>query len=225
MESKRYFYFAYGMNTDPEAMIQRTGNPTAIGRARLDGYRFRFAFHADVVANENSAVDGVLWDISEDHLRALDAREGYPYYYDRKTVPVECQGRIYDAVVYFMRAGEPLNPPSQHYWEMLERGYTTFAVPMTQMYRAYAESQKAPQKDIEAVKFERNQRAWDRIDDYVNIDAVLYSDAKIEDKSSKFFGRDIHSLTDAEWREYEAEWYDSPADTYYKSLDGKLHWC
>lgn len=220
MESKRYFYFAYGMNTDPDAMIQRTGNPRAIGRAKLQGYRFRFAFHADIQPNDTSTVDGVLWDINEDHLLSLDQREGYPYYYDRKIVSVQCQNKTYDAVVYFMRSGEPVSLPSQHYWEMLERGYTTFGVPMTQMYRAHTEAMFMPAKDISTVEYERSQRALDRFD----TDKSTAEETKILETYSKFYGRDIHSLTDAEWQEYDLEWQNAEADAY-KSLDAKLYWC
>lgn len=200
------------MNTDPGAMRQRTGEPVALGRARLPGWRFRFAYHADVVQDPDSVVDGVLWDISQDHLQALDRREGYPVYYGRRTVTVEHQGKLVEAIVYYMQNGEPLSLPSEGYLSMLHSGYSAFSVPKDQIHRALDEVLRAGDLRHEYfIKYDRDQRAnarWlDTNPSYAYDAGVSVSslDTIVDEKTSKFYGRDVYSLTDSEWREYELE--------------------
>lgn len=143
MDSNLHYYFGYGMNTNPQQMDERLGassKPRAIGPAHLQEWRFRFAVHADVVPAANQSVAGVLWQITDDHLASLDAREGYPDYYTRQTLPVVCGGQVYEAIVYFMNPGQDDFPPSEHYWNMLEQGYDHFGVSKAQMHRALTES-------------------------------------------------------------------------------------
>jgi hypothetical protein len=53
MDSKNlHYYFAYGMNTNPDAMTERLsadGVARGLGAAHLQEWSFRFAVHADVV--------------------------------------------------------------------------------------------------------------------------------------------------------------------------------
>lgn len=134
--SNKHYYFAYGMNTDPEAMSLRTGTPTAIGRGLVRDHAFRFATHGDVYSKINSNTFGVLWEIDDAQLASLDIREGYPHYYDRKIVTVEAGGTTYEAWMYFMTPGHLDEPPHQSYYDMLTRGYTAFGVPLTQIIDA-----------------------------------------------------------------------------------------
>lgn len=135
-----HYYAAYGMNTDPEAMAFRTGDPVAIGRGLVRDHAFRFACHADVYPCRGTDTHVVLWDLDDSQLAALDAREGYPTYYDRKMVVVECGGRSYEAWMYYMTPGYPVEPPSDQYYGMLDRGYTAFHVPKDQIVQALANS-------------------------------------------------------------------------------------
>lgn len=137
-----HYYFAYGMNTNPDAMqerLEKSGVARSLGAARLYGWKFRFAYHADVIPEPGHAVDGVLWLITDEHLARLDSREGFPHYYNRERMPVEHNGRTYDAHVYYMNFGELYSPPHQSYWDMLEKGYDHFGVHKGQMYRALNE--------------------------------------------------------------------------------------
>jgi gamma-glutamylcyclotransferase len=81
-------YFAYGMNTNPGEMAHRCPGATSLGHARLINHAFRFAQHADVELTSDSFVDGVLWEINEQHLAALDLLEGYPHYYDLSLIHI-----------------------------------------------------------------------------------------------------------------------------------------
>jgi hypothetical protein len=125
---KRY-YFAYGMNTNIDEMTQRCPGAINLGRCTLQGFELKFRLHADIDANINSEMEGVLWDITEDCERALDSLEGYPYYYDKVDVivipanPVN-GNRYIRAMAYIMTSKRQEEPPSVHYEQCLIDGYT-----------------------------------------------------------------------------------------------------
>lgn len=155
--STKHYYLGYGMNSDPEQMIMRTGQPLALGRGMVRDHAFRFALHADVFPQVGTNTYGVLWEIDDDALKSLDQREGYPYYYDRKIVDVEANGTVYRAWMYFMTPGHPEREPSLSYYGMLVRGYSTFNVPMEQITTALDRSRDAPASmtDLETYKINR----------------------------------------------------------------------
>jgi gamma-glutamylcyclotransferase (GGCT)/AIG2-like uncharacterized protein YtfP len=158
----KHLYFGYGMNTDPEQMRMRTGQPLALGRGMVRDHAFRFALHADVYPKVGTNTYGVLWEIDDEALKSLDGREGFPYYYDRKMVTVEANGTTYQAWMYYMTPGHPERQPSQGYYDMLVRGYTTFNVPMEQIEVALERSTIAPESmtDLETYKFNRSVIAY-----------------------------------------------------------------
>lgn len=126
-------YFAYGMNTNVDQMANRCPQACSLGRAFLPNHKFRFAGYADVVEHPGVGTDGVLWDITEDCLRELDALEGYPTFYQRKVVPIWQKGEVIEAMVYFM-VDPPIDyEPSSHYVKMLLEGYDDHGVPIAQI--------------------------------------------------------------------------------------------
>jgi gamma-glutamylcyclotransferase (GGCT)/AIG2-like uncharacterized protein YtfP len=129
-------YFAYGMNTNTQGMAQRCPAAVSFGSAKLLGHCFRFAGPADVQVNRSSHVDGVLWDITKECLRALDTLEGYPYYYNRKWASVELNGNVCQALVYYMQPGNRNGPPSEGYFNMVLEGYTEHGVSTHQLWNA-----------------------------------------------------------------------------------------
>ena len=96
--AKPIYYFAYGMLTDPNNME----SANLVGVATLPNYTFEMLQFANVVATPGSKVYGCLWEIDRDLLAQLDRTEGYPIFYDRKTVPVLCNGTRYEAELYTM---------------------------------------------------------------------------------------------------------------------------
>ncbi len=126
-------YFAYGMNTNPREMSTRCPGARSLGRAQLINHSFRFAQHADVEPIKGSYVDGVLWEINEDDLRALDNLEGYPYYYDRVVATVMHESRAYHALVYRMQPGQPISEPTLGYYNLVLEGYRAHGVPTEQL--------------------------------------------------------------------------------------------
>lgn len=139
-------YFAYGMNTNVGEMAHRCPDARTLGRARLPGYRFAFNRHADVINDDTAVTDGVLWEITEDCLTALDVLEGYPYYYTRFEVDVEHRGQIVRAITYQMTPGNQVPAlPSSSYYFMVTKGYTQHSVPQKQLREAYAHIKEVDQ--------------------------------------------------------------------------------
>jgi gamma-glutamylcyclotransferase (GGCT)/AIG2-like uncharacterized protein YtfP len=134
--NNEYLYFAYGMNTNVDGMARRCPAAVSHGHARLVDHVFRFSGPADVVKHRGSFVDGVLWTITDDCLKALDMLEGFPHYYNRRFKEVWFGGRIVKACVYYMQPGHTDYPPSQGYFDMVLEGYNEHGIPTEQLYNA-----------------------------------------------------------------------------------------
>ena len=133
-------YFSYGMNTNQAEMALRCPGAQALGHARLIDHVFRFATHADVVKCRGSFVDGVLWEINNSHLKALDSLEGFPYYYNRRPLRVAFEGRTVLAETYYMQPGNLDSLPGQGYFDMVVEGYNQHNIPLDQVYNSVYES-------------------------------------------------------------------------------------
>jgi gamma-glutamylcyclotransferase (GGCT)/AIG2-like uncharacterized protein YtfP len=129
-------YFAYGMNTNKEEMAYRCPGAVAMGRAVLPGYRLEFKSFATIVPNPKESVEGVLWTITESDESALDMLEGYPEFYDKKTVSVEHNDQSYIAMTYIMGPREQGYAPSDGYYSMVSEGYQSFGLSQQQLLDA-----------------------------------------------------------------------------------------
>ena len=132
--------FAYGMNTNVAQMAHRCPNAVSLGVAELDGYELVFRGCADFRAREGTTMEGVLWNITDDCLAALDVLEGYPTYYTRYDVPVFHNGEWKTAMVYKMNSGD-IFPPSAGYLRMLFEGYSEHGADVSQIYEAVDEAE------------------------------------------------------------------------------------
>jgi len=133
---KNKLYFAYGMNTNVEQMAVRCPTAIPFGKAILSGYRFEFKNYATIVPSPKESVEGVLWTITETDELALDMLEGYPEFYDKKTVSVDHKGQPYIAMTYIMGPREQGYPPSNSYYNMVSQGYQTFGLSQRQLLDA-----------------------------------------------------------------------------------------
>lgn len=133
-------YFSYGMNTNTAQMAHRCPAAISLGPAELDGYELVFRGCADIRARERTTMEGVLWDITDDCLAALDILEGYPTYYTRYDVPVFHDGEWKTAMVYKMNYGD-IYPPSAGYLRMLFEGYSEHGADVSQIYEAVDEAE------------------------------------------------------------------------------------
>ncbi|HSB69331.1 MAG TPA: gamma-glutamylcyclotransferase family protein [Candidatus Methylomirabilis sp.] len=124
------FYFAYGSNMHPGQMATRCPGCYFVAAARLRDHRLAFtrpwaAWDGDGVADilhaAGSVVEGVVWEIAEEHRRALDRYEEYPTAYDRKDVVVETfDGRTLAAFAYFARPLGSFRPGRRYLHSLIE---------------------------------------------------------------------------------------------------------
>jgi gamma-glutamylcyclotransferase (GGCT)/AIG2-like uncharacterized protein YtfP len=126
-------YFAYGMNTNLIQMGLRCPGAVCLGPAWINDYRLVFRYYADVEPAVDNYCDGVLWEITEDNLIALDALEGYPYHYTRFSVLAHTDRGSDTALVYQMVDQSFEQAPSNQYFGMLLEGYDQNSVPAEQL--------------------------------------------------------------------------------------------
>jgi len=129
-------YFSYGMNTNVEQMAQRCPKAICMGVAVLPNWEFRFAGCADVIPVPGNEVVGVLWNITDECLEALDMLEGYPTFYTSSELLVEWDGTTVYAETYHMNPGNVDRAPSQSYLNMVLEGYKQNGVPTDQIYNS-----------------------------------------------------------------------------------------
>lgn len=128
---KSVLYFAYGSNLDRKQMRARCPDATPVGPAMLRGYRLAFAGAsrrweggvATLLPARGRNVSGVLYQLSEDSLAALDRIEGHPDFYIRCRVCVADEwGRKRFAQTYCLpRQAETV--PSTRYLQKIRRAY------------------------------------------------------------------------------------------------------
>jgi gamma-glutamylcyclotransferase len=119
-------YFAYASNMAPEVIAPLCPQHRYLGVARLPDHRLGFTRRsvrtgtgvADVLQARGDMVWGVLYEISDDELAAIDRKEGYDWAYTRVELPVQLGGGgpACMAVTYIVRSKEPVEvPPSKRY--------------------------------------------------------------------------------------------------------------
>ena len=120
-------YFAYGSNMDTDQMARRGLEVHDAEAAVLRGHRLAFTFDAtsrwlggaaDVVPDEGSVVEGVLYHLDSDgDISLMDPWEGVPDWYRRIPVEVEpvASGERVGAWTYEVVDKLPHIPPSEGY--------------------------------------------------------------------------------------------------------------
>ena len=121
------------MNTNLDEMAARCPGAVCLGPAWINDYALVFRYFADIEPAAGGWCDGVLWEITDDNLSALDRLEGYPWHYTRFTVVVHTDRGSDTALVYQMTDQSYEQPPSGHYYNMVAEGYVQNSVPTDQL--------------------------------------------------------------------------------------------
>lgn len=113
-------YFAYGSNLSVAQMASRCPGAKPLGRATLPGWRWLIMSrgYASITPDAGSAVEGLLWVITESDERRLDEYEGVAAgHYTKELVEVTkaAGGRLH-AMVYVGADAVP-GRPAQGYLE------------------------------------------------------------------------------------------------------------
>ncbi|HVM11361.1 MAG TPA: gamma-glutamylcyclotransferase family protein [Actinomycetota bacterium] len=120
-------YFAYGVHMDPRAMAEACPGAPAGKVGRLDGYRLGFTVYserweggaANIEADPDAHVWGVVWEVPEECIRALDTYEGHPTFYRQEDVTVATGDRTVDCVTYRVAHQTGFVRPSDAYVNVL----------------------------------------------------------------------------------------------------------
>ena len=78
----------------------------------------------------------MLWDIDQTHVKALDALEGFPYYYHKLQVMVNTDQYRVSAMTYQMVDQQDHAAPASSYLDMVTQGYHDSSVPTEQLVEA-----------------------------------------------------------------------------------------
>lgn len=139
-------YFAYGSNLAKRDMGIRAPGADPAGRATLSGWRLVFRGVADIEPAEGRVVEGGLWWVDPDGIRALDRYEGAPSFYEQVSVEVVTpSGITVEAMTYVMtdrRAEGEVGLPSKGYFDTIARGYRDFRIPVKTLGEALKFSRK-----------------------------------------------------------------------------------
>ncbi|MEA5533790.1 gamma-glutamylcyclotransferase [Crocosphaera sp. XPORK-15E] len=134
-----FYYFAYGSCMCPVDLKRTFGENTydyVVGTGILQGYRLGFYRHSlrrncgalDVVPDENSQVEGVLYQLPLRFSDRLDEREEVPHNgYRREMVTIYSQSKIYqDVRTYVVIDKLPQElAPNDWYFNVVLRGAIT----------------------------------------------------------------------------------------------------
>ncbi|WP_338869464.1 gamma-glutamylcyclotransferase family protein [Myxococcus stipitatus] len=126
-------YFAYGSNLDQGQMRVRCPNATVEARATLSGHTLVFGGYsrrwggavASLQRVRGAHVDGLLYRLTPEDLRALDLFEGHPFAYRRATrLVLDRAGLRRRAQVYLQpETGFEAWPPAGRYFRVLWHAY------------------------------------------------------------------------------------------------------
>ena len=128
---EKKLYFAYGSNMNLGQMNFRCPDAEILETARLEGYRLAFRSNggnrgvATILPDQDSHVDGVLWEISPEDKRNLNFYEGFPRLYSKQILTLENRlGKELAAMAYVMNAPYKDRPafPSAGYLDGILQG-------------------------------------------------------------------------------------------------------
>ena len=136
-DTARRWYIAYGSNLNVRQMRMRCPHATILGTARLTGWELLFkgsktGSYLTIEPKDGGEVPVVIWEVTEDDERALDRYEGFPSFYYKKDIKVQCKGirtgkrRTLTAFAYIMHEDRPIGIPTDYYMDVCLEGYDTF---------------------------------------------------------------------------------------------------
>ncbi len=139
-------YFAYGSNMNWEQMQRRCPSSQFVCVAKLPDYRFAIARHsrlrncgtANILPERGNEVWGIVYNVSDDDLAALDAFEDG---YGRTSALVfngDNGGQPIEVLVYVAAKEENIPLPNPEYKGLILQGARYWRLP--QNYRAMLET-------------------------------------------------------------------------------------
>ena len=117
------YYLAYGSNLNKEQMQKRCPGAVPVGAMVLKGYELRFRGPLTIVKKKGGRVPLGIWQVNEEHEKALDRYEGFPRVYGKEEVSIP-GGR--KGFIYIMDERLGVKGTSRHYYDVCAQGYKDF---------------------------------------------------------------------------------------------------
>lgn len=147
-DTARRYYLAYGSNLNVQQMRMRCNYATILGTAELKGWELLFkgsktGAYLTIEEREGGTVPVVVWAVTPSDEAALDRYEGFPTFYYKRELRVQCKGirtgkrRTIDAFAYVMHEDRPIGVPGDYYMRTCLDGYDTFFFDRNVLLAAY----------------------------------------------------------------------------------------
>jgi len=149
MEEKKYYYFAYGGNTNkdhinnsyPDIKFYSIGilyDYKLIFRKSLDSLNIENAY-CDIEKDVNKETYGVIYELSLEDIKRLDIQEYNGILYKRKSLEIKSlnNNEMIKCYTYIMINKDlPHLKPADRYYKIVLDGYKFYKLPLSQLYNA-----------------------------------------------------------------------------------------
>lgn len=142
------YYIAYGSNLNVEQMKYRCPGARVVGTATIKDYRLLFkgsktGSYLTIEKAPGHEVPVGVWQITKEDEAALDHYEGFPRFYYKKNMMLDCSdGKRHRCMVYIMHEDHLMGIPSVYYVSVCQRGYQTFGFDPEYLIEAVKYSKK-----------------------------------------------------------------------------------
>lgn len=143
---KRY-YIAYGSNLNVSQMKARCPHAKIVGTASLEGWELLFkgsltGYYLTIERCQGGKVPVAIWEVTPSDEEALDRYEGFPTFYYKKDIQVQCESvtgerMALPAFAYIMHKDRPIGVPSRWYLMTCLEGYRAFDFDKDVLLSAY----------------------------------------------------------------------------------------
>lgn len=119
------YYLAYGSNLNKQQMEKRCPGAVPVGTMVLKGYELVFKGLLTIEKKRGGRVPLGIWQVNEEHEKALDRYEGFPTFYYKKEVIIPGDKT---AFIYIMNERMSSRTTTRHYYDVCAQGYKDFGL-------------------------------------------------------------------------------------------------
>ena len=119
------YYLAYGSNLNKEQMQKRCPGAVPVGTMTLKGFELKFKGPLTIEKKNGGRVPLGIWQVNEEHEKALDRYEGFPTFYYKKEVIIPGDKT---AFIYIMNERMSSRTTTRHYYDVCAQGYKDFGL-------------------------------------------------------------------------------------------------
>ena len=119
------YYLAYGSNLNKEQMQKRCPGAVPVGTMTLKGFELKFKGPLTIEKKNGGRVPLGIWQVNEEHEKALDRYEAFPTFYYKKEVIIPGDKT---AFIYIMNERMSARTTTRHYYDVCAQGYKDFGL-------------------------------------------------------------------------------------------------